>query len=66
MFLDSCFAVKIRLPKLQNQHQEYEDIYLAKLTVQMISHCSRLLSTQSGTTAILKRTHEDFRNTYTN
>ncbi|EMP33105.1 Serine/threonine/tyrosine-interacting protein [Chelonia mydas] len=41
--------------------QEYEAIYLAKLTIQMMSplQLERSLSVPPGTTGSLKRTHED-------
>ncbi|XP_036872089.1 serine/threonine/tyrosine-interacting protein isoform X2 [Manis javanica] len=44
-----------------HQLQEYEAIYLAKLTIQMMSplQIERSLSVHSGTTGSLKRTHED-------
>ncbi|XP_072485801.1 serine/threonine/tyrosine-interacting protein isoform X1 [Notamacropus eugenii] len=44
-----------------HQLQEYEAIYLAKLTIQMMSplQLERSLSVQSGTTGSLKRTHEE-------
>uniref|UniRef100_A0A2K5Y008 Serine/threonine/tyrosine-interacting protein n=1 Tax=Mandrillus leucophaeus TaxID=9568 RepID=A0A2K5Y008_MANLE len=44
-----------------HQLQEYEAIYLAKLTIQMMSplQIERSLSVHSGTTGSLKRTHEE-------
>ncbi|KAM9073896.1 serine/threonine/tyrosine-interacting protein-like [Megaptera novaeangliae] len=44
-----------------HQLQEYEAIYLAKLTIQMMSplQTERSLSVHSGTTGSLKRTHEE-------
>ncbi|XP_023483508.1 serine/threonine/tyrosine-interacting protein isoform X2 [Equus quagga] len=44
-----------------HQLQEYEAIYLAKLTIQMMSplQIERSLSVNSGTTGSLKRTHEE-------
>ncbi|XP_006054048.1 serine/threonine/tyrosine-interacting protein isoform X3 [Bubalus kerabau] len=44
-----------------HQLQEYEAIYLAKLTIQMMSplQIERSLSVHSGSTGSLKRTHEE-------
>uniref|UniRef100_A0A2R8PB68 Serine/threonine/tyrosine-interacting protein n=1 Tax=Callithrix jacchus TaxID=9483 RepID=A0A2R8PB68_CALJA len=44
-----------------HQLQEYEAIYLAKLTIQVMSplQIERSLSVHSGTTGSLKRTHEE-------
>lgn len=44
-----------------HQLQEYEAIYLAKLTIQMMSplQIERSLSVHSGTTGSVKRTYED-------
>ena len=44
-----------------HQLQEYEAIYLVKLTIQMMSplQTERSLSVHSGTTGSLKRTHEE-------
>ncbi|OWK09704.1 STYX [Cervus elaphus hippelaphus] len=58
---DCCLCYCIHYGNIWNEVQEYEAIYLAKLTIQMMSplQIERSLSVHSGSTGSLKRTHEE-------